>query len=811
MNAESSPVAGPAATALAAPSDTGAPRPDTPAPAEVDTAAFPGPVAAVTGVATATTTGTDAGMEPLPATLADVIRGPGRPSDGTASGDPDPDAGSGDATGRGPRRGSRSTPTMRAALAAAIGITRISGGRRSAASRGAAAWWNASPTHLVLARRIEPGLAASLTLTAALATPAAARLLGGDVLGVPLEPGAAQTPAQLAVTWFPAAVGALVTLLATVRLCTVGWLILRGAVLLSTAAAMASLTPSRAPVSLVWVLAVAASYPFLLPRAAGRAVVSAAMTALAVPLLVQAARSGAADPVGELLGTTAADGTGRSGTPASTLTLLGGMAVVASLGSAAAATRSTLRATAHLAIRRTRDAEHASAALDRASTRDELTGLPNRTTLLRETVMALAQADVAGGQVGMLVIGLGRIGLGRGPLREGIGTDLEDELVRQIGRRLRAARPAGETVARIGEHRFAVMIPGMASDGGAATARRLAALIEEPVNAGDRVVTVNGSIGIAVSGAGLDTAEELVRSAEEAMRSAERGGRTPWAVFDRAMRAHSESQAVLEVQLREAIEQGTISAAFQPIVPALWAGSTGPDADAGADAAARRPVAVEALARWTRPDGTAVTPQRFLPMAEELGLGGELGMLVLDRALTAWERWQASIGGTGSEGLRVSVNAGPSQLLDPEYAHQVSARLGARGIPPEALMVEISASGYRDGEQARSNLGMLRSLGVEIALDDFGRDGTSLATLRQLPIGTVKLDHRLSIDLGRSDAVVRAVVAMCHELGMRVVAEGIETRTQLEAAQRLGVDAVQGFLVGIPGRAEDALPRHSLR
>lgn len=806
MNAESSPVVGPAATALAAPSTTGAPRPDAPAPAAVDdadTAAFPGPATGPAAGPGATGSGTRRDDDPFPATLADVIHGPARTEDAGR-------AGSGPRRGTGHGTGSGATPTIRTALAAALGITRISGGRRTAASRGAAAWWNASPTHLVLARRIEPGLAASLTLTAALATPTAARLLGGDVLGVPLEPAAAQTSAQLAVIWFPAAVAALVTLLAAVRLCTVGWLILRGAVLLSTAAAMASLTPSRAPVALVWVLAVAASYPFLLPRAAGRGVVSAAMTALAVPLLAQAARSGAVDPVGTLLGGTS--GTGAAGSPASTLTLLGGMAVVASLGSAAAATRSTLRATAHLAIRRTRDAEQASAALDRAATRDDLTGLPNRATLLREAMLELARADVSGGQVGMLVIGLGRIGLGRtGSLREGIGTEAEDEVVRQIGRRLRAARPAGETVARVGEHRFAVMIPGMAADGGAAAARRLAALIEEPVSAGDRLITVTGSIGIAVSGAGLDTAEELVRSAEEAMRSAERGGRTPWAVFDRAMRAHSESQAVLEVQLREAIEQGTIGAAFQVMVPA--------DAVDGP----YRPVAVEALARWTRPDGTAVTPQRFLPMAEELGLGGDLGMLVLDRALTAWERWRTESGdsasgdtsgngsGNGAGGLRVSVNAGPSQLLDPEFAHQVSARLGARGIPPEALMVEISASGYRDGEQARTNLGMLRSLGVEIALDDFGRDGTSLATLRQLPIGTVKLDHRLSVDLGRSDAVVRAVVAMCHELGMRVVAEGIETRTQLEAAQRLGVDAVQGFLIGVPGRAEDALSRTALR
>jgi EAL domain-containing protein (putative c-di-GMP-specific phosphodiesterase class I) len=117
----------------------------------------------------------------------------------------------------------------------------------------------------------------------------------------------------------------------------------------------------------------------------------------------------------------------------------------------------------------------------------------------------------------------------------------------------------------------------------------------------------------------------------------------------------------------------------------------------------------------------------------------------------------------------------------------------------------VSAAGYRDGEQARSSLGMLRSLGVGIALDDFGRDGTSLATLRQLPLTMVKLDHRLSLDLGRNDVVIRAVVGMCRELGLQTVAEGIETRLQLEAAERTGLDAVQGFLIGIPTRAQDAL------
>jgi diguanylate cyclase (GGDEF)-like protein len=675
-----------------------------------------------------------------------------------------------------PEQGPRRRPGNRI-IGLRLGLGTI--GRR-AVSRGAAARWNATPTHLALARRIEPGLAAALALTATLATPAAARLLGGGLLGVPLDPASAASGADLVRTWFPAAIGLLVAALSVAGLFTVGWLILRGGVLLATAAAMASLTPASAPVALVWILAVAASYPFLLPRTAGRALVTASMAATATPLLVQAARTGAADPAGSLLGSS-------GGAPGfTTLTLLGAMAVVASLGSAAAATRSTLRATAHLAIRRTRDAEQAGAALDRVSTQDELTGLPNRATLTREAILALAQADVTGGQIGLLMISLSR----SGTLREGLGAEADDEVVRQIGRRLRAARPATEVVARTGEHRFTVLIPGIGPEGGTSAARRLAALIEEPVATSERTVAVSGAIGIAVSGPGLDTADELIRSAEEAMRSAERGGRTPWAMFDRAMRAHGESQAALEVQLRDAILNGTIDAAFQVITPAALK-----------DGLPDRPIAVEALARWTRPDGTTVSPQRFLPMTEELGLGGQLGLLVLDRALDAYQGWLAN----GATGLQICVNVSSAQLLDPEFAHQVSARLGSRGIPAGALILEVSAAGYRDGEQARSSLGMLRSLGVGIALDDFGRDGTSLATLRQLPLTMVKLDHRLSLDLGRNDVVIRAVVGMCRELGLQTVAEGIETRLQLEAAERTGLDAVQGFLIGIPTRAQDAL------
>jgi EAL domain-containing protein (putative c-di-GMP-specific phosphodiesterase class I) len=217
---------------------------------------------------------------------------------------------------------------------------------------------------------------------------------------------------------------------------------------------------------------------------------------------------------------------------------------------------------------------------------------------------------------------------------------------------------------------------------------------------------------------------------------------------------------------------------------------------------------MEVLARWTLPDGTAVAPLRFVQMAEEIGAGSTLGRLVLDRALDALVRWRAApVGGDGRARPSVdfvSVNLSRSQLEDPDFVTQVAGQLAARDLEPSVLMIEVGTAAYVDSLQARSTLGMLKALGVRLALDDFGTEGVSLAGLQALPIEGVKVDPRLTTALGRDDTLVASLTALCRSLGLRCSAEGIETEEQLEAARALGFDTVQGYLLGRPAGALDA-------
>jgi EAL domain-containing protein (putative c-di-GMP-specific phosphodiesterase class I) len=235
----------------------------------------------------------------------------------------------------------------------------------------------------------------------------------------------------------------------------------------------------------------------------------------------------------------------------------------------------------------------------------------------------------------------------------------------------------------------------------------------------------------------------------------------------------------MEVELRDAVRHQQVGLAYQPVL-AL-----------GRDERLDAVVAVEALARWTRTDGTVVPPQRFIPLADELGLGVTLGLRLIDEALDRLVAWRHA----GYAVEQVWLNLAPSQILDPEFAHMVSARLAARSVPATSLMVEVGVGTFVESDQATSTLGMLRSLGVAIALDDFGKTGVSLTALRHLPVTHIKLDHELAPDFARSHGVAAATATLCRTLGLRVIAEGIETKAQLEGAREAGVDAVQGFAV----------------
>ena len=290
----------------------------------------------------------------------------------------------------------------------------------------------------------------------------------------------------------------------------------------------------------------------------------------------------------------------------------------------------------------------------------------------------------------------------------------------------------------------------------------------------------------------MKDAGDLLQAADEAARAAGNAGTARWVLFDQAVRAEAHSRASLEIELRDAVRTGGIEAFFQPLV-ALGRR----DGDAGED----RIVGAEALARWIRPDGSSVPPSRFIPMADELGLGCQLGLQLTDLALDALLAWRAA----GLHIDQVWVNLSPAQLRDPDLPHDLAARLATRGLPASSMVVEVSAAHLTEGEATQTTLSLLRSLGIAVALDDFGRSGTSLSALRKLPVSAVKLDHVLAAELGRQDAVPRSIAQLCRSLGLRVIVEGVETLMQLRGAREIDADAVQGFVVARPMPAEDVV------
>ncbi|HET9654983.1 MAG TPA: GGDEF and EAL domain-containing protein, partial [Kineosporiaceae bacterium] len=409
--------------------------------------------------------------------------------------------------------------------------------------------------------------------------------------------------------------------------------------------------------------------------------------------------------------------------------------------------------------------------------------LPNRSTLLGRTAQAMSRTDVIGGQLAMFVLDVDRFTA----VTDTLGPSAGDEVLRQVARRLRAAMPAEDVVARIGSHRFAVLVEGVGPEGCTGMARRMSALLEEPITGVGRTVTVTCSIGIAVATPELSAPEELLRAAEEAVTAAARNGRARWSTYDQAMHAHARSRSTLEIELREAIRAGRVGAAYQPVLTLGRDGS--PDRVAG----------VELVARWTREDGTAVPALRFLPIAEELGLAADLGGQLLDQGLAALRRWR-------DHGIRigaVSVDVSPAELDDPDFARGVAERLQRHRMHPNRLVVEVCAARFVDTEQSRNTLAMLRSLGVGVVVDGFGRTGMSVVALRQLPVTAVKLDRTLTTDLGCDDTLTATMVSLCRSLGLRCILDGIESQTQLDAARRLGADAVQGPLIARPVLTDD--------
>jgi diguanylate cyclase (GGDEF)-like protein/PAS domain S-box-containing protein len=425
---------------------------------------------------------------------------------------------------------------------------------------------------------------------------------------------------------------------------------------------------------------------------------------------------------------------------------------------------------------------------------DPLTGLPNRVRFLdRITAALVGQVDAAGQEpgsgAGSVVVLVGDIDRFK-PLNAMAGQDGGDDLLRQVADRLEAAVDDQSTVARIGGDAFAVVLPGAEVADAVVLANRIHTELRAPLRIGDREVELTLSLGIAASGED-DGADALLQRAELAMIEGKRQGGDRTELFGEALAADAARRDTVDHQLRRALEEDGLRVHFQPII----------------DLETDQAVGAEALLRVHDDDGVLLSPAAFVDAAESNGLISQLGLQVLEASCGQLAAWA----GLDEDSLprEVSVNVSPRQLADPDLPAQVQQVLRATGVAPERLCLEITESILISAEPTvDASISYLRSLGVRIGLDDFGTGQSSLGYLKRFPLDFVKIDQSLVAGLGVNEhdtAIVRATVELAHNLGLLVIAVGVETEEQLEALSFLGCDRAQGHLFA-PALPADELP-----
>jgi diguanylate cyclase (GGDEF)-like protein/PAS domain S-box-containing protein len=374
-------------------------------------------------------------------------------------------------------------------------------------------------------------------------------------------------------------------------------------------------------------------------------------------------------------------------------------------------------------------------------------------------------------------------------VNDGLGHDVGDELLKVIAFRLASTIRGGDTAARLGGDEFAVLLerPESVEDIMSMANRLLEALVE-PVEFGDRELTVSASIGVVIADQG-ESSEVVIRNADVAMYHAKRTGKNRVKLFDQRMYISAFKRLELKGELTHALERNELSLHYQPIVR-LSDGSTN---------------SFEALLRWTHPTQGLVGPASFIPLAEETGLIVPIGAWVLRTALAQVVSWRAELDGP----VTMNVNLSPRQLDDDSIISVIEDALRYNGLPPSCLTLEVTESAGLNDHASRRRLQQLADMGCTIAADDFGTGFASYAALNELPFDVVKIDRSLIAGLSsgeeRAYAQVRSIIEMAHALDMTITAEGVEDVRQADALVELGADFGQGFLYGRPTTPAEAL------
>jgi diguanylate cyclase (GGDEF)-like protein len=409
---------------------------------------------------------------------------------------------------------------------------------------------------------------------------------------------------------------------------------------------------------------------------------------------------------------------------------------------------------------------------------DALTDLPNRVLFREHLVKALESVDR--GKFAVLCIDLDRFKT----VNDTLGHPIGDALLRAVSDRLQASARPTDLVARLGGDEFAIVQAGTEQPIGAtALATRLIAEIAEPFELDGHQVVIGASVGISIAPNDGNDPDRLLKNADLALYRAKSDGRDSCRFFELDMDARMQARRTMEIDLRRALALGEFEVYYQPLVTLETGKICG----------------FEALLRWHHPVRGMVPPMEFIPVAEEIGLIGQIGAWVLKQACLEAAKWPNDI--------HIAVNLSPAQFRHRAIVLDVVAALGASGLPADRLEVEITEAVLL--QHTESNIGILdelRNLGVRISMDDFGTGYSSLAYLQKFPFDKIKIDRSFvnGLDRPESIAIIRAVTGLGSSLGMKTTAEGVETEEQLKKLKEEGCTEVQGYLISKPVPAAQA-------
>jgi len=413
---------------------------------------------------------------------------------------------------------------------------------------------------------------------------------------------------------------------------------------------------------------------------------------------------------------------------------------------------------------------------------DSLTGLPNRAMMRQMLDEALRNASSRQKGCALFLIDLDRFK----NVNDTLGHPIGDALLRQVADRLKSVMGEHGQVGRLGGDEFKAVLPGSVDIGLLESlARTLIEQVSRPYSIEGHRVVIGASVGVAIGDPGRCTADSLIRDADLALYAAKGAGRGKHCFFEPSMHSEASDRQVLENDLRQAIDKGELWVAYQPIVRAAGEEICG----------------FEALVRWNHPLRGRISPDKFIPLAEECGLIPRIGKWVLDTALEEAANWPDQV--------RIAVNLSPIQFNDPSIVETVSTALNRTGVRAARLELEITEGVFlAEGATTDETFAKLKDLGVRLALDDFGTGYSSLGYLKKAPFDKIKIDQSFvrgaASTTNRNAAIIRAIVTLADTLGMDTCAEGVETHDDLQLIRELGVSMVQGYIFGRPGDAASA-------